>query len=156
MTNYEDPDKYNRCIEDIGELLRQTVRTCQVLERQQIRTHGFTSSQCYILLEILKAESMTINEISLKMGLEISTITRIMDNLVRDGLVVRTRSPRDKRIVEALLTEAGRREAIKLRNSIHSYYQNIISLLPAGHVREVMSATQQLLTAVVQAGNKDA
>ena len=155
MPSDDNLDKYNRCIEDIGELLRRTVRTCQLFERQQIKTHGFTSSQCHLLLEILKAETMTINEISSKMNLEISTITRIMDNLVRDGFVVRTRSPQDKRIVEASLTKTGRQAAVKLRESIYSYYQNIISFLPRGHVREVMAAAQLLLTAVEQAGNKD-
>jgi MarR family transcriptional regulator, organic hydroperoxide resistance regulator len=152
--NTYNMDKYNRCIEDMGELLQRTVRICQLFEREQIKVHGFTSSQCYILLEILKNETLTINEISAKMNLEISTITRIMDNLVRDQLIIRNRSTQDKRIVEARLTEKGQHEATQLRASIRDYYKHVISHLPPGHVREVMHAVELLLTAVAQSNNR--
>ncbi|QDR81633.1 MarR family winged helix-turn-helix transcriptional regulator [Sporomusa termitida] len=149
-----DIDKYNRCVEDIGLLLQRTVRICQLFEREQIKVHGFTSSQCYILLEILKNGPLTINEISTKMNLEISTITRIMDNLVRDQFLVRNRLLHDKRVVEAALTDKGLLAANKLRASISDYYKNVISHLPPGHVREVMSAVELLLTAVEQANRQ--
>lgn len=144
-------EKYNRCVEDIGELLQKSVRTFQQLEREQIRVHGFTSSQCYILLEIYKHDVLSINEISEKMRLEISTITRIMNNLVRDQLVVRKRALHDKRVVEAVLTEKGREAARQLRVSIDNYYRNVISNLPRGHVRQVMSAVELLVTALEKA-----
>lgn len=143
-----EDEKYNRCVEDIGDLLQKTVRIFQLFERQQIKQHGFTSSQCYILLEVLKYGSLTINEISVKMKLEISTITRIMDNLVRDKLLLRQKSIQDKRIVEAVLTEDGRQAALKLKESIMKNYQEVISYLPRGHVREVMSSVELLLIAL--------
>ncbi|WP_019552975.1 MarR family winged helix-turn-helix transcriptional regulator [Propionispira raffinosivorans] len=144
-------EKYNRCIEDIGELLQKTVRGFQMFEKEQIRIHGFTHSQCYILLEILKHGSLTINEISVKMKLEASTITRIMDNLVRDHLLMRQRSTFDKRIVEAILTEQGHTAAVRLEASIKMYYRNVIKNLPRGHVREIMSAVEALLGALEKA-----
>jgi len=144
-------EKYNRCIEDIGELLQKTVRGFQMFEKEQIRVHGFTHSQCYILLEIFKHGSLTINEISAKMKLEASTITRIMDNLVRDHLLIRQRSTLDKRIVEAILTEQGHAAAARLDASIKLYYRKVISNLPRGHVREIMSAVEALLRALEKA-----
>lgn len=146
-------DKYNRCVEDIGDLLQKTVRIFQMFERAQIKVHGFTHSQCYILLEVFKHGPLTINEISGKMKLEISTITRIMDNLVRDQLMMRQRSSMDKRIVHAVLTEQGKQEAQKLQESITTYYQNVISNLPRGHVREVMSSVELLLSALEKAND---
>jgi DNA-binding MarR family transcriptional regulator len=143
-----EDEKYNRCVEDIGDLLQKTVRIFQLFEREQIKQHGFTSSQCYILLEVLKCGSLSINEISGKMKLEISTITRIMDNLVRDKLLLRQRSIQDKRIVEAKLTEEGKRAALNLKESIMQNYQEVISHLPRGHVREVMSSVELLLIAL--------
>lgn len=146
-----EEEKYNRCIEDIGELLQKTVRTFQILEREQIKLHGFTSSQCYILLEIYKHQSLSINEISEKMHLEISTITRIMNNLVRDELIFRKKSIYDKRVVEAVLTEKGKEGAMQLQKSIENYYKDVISNLPRGHVREVMDAVELLVTALEKA-----
>ena len=146
-----EEEKYNRCIEDIGELLQKAVRTFQIFEREQIRVHGFTNSQCYLLLEIDKHHTLSMNEISEKMRLEISTITRIMNNLVRDGLVLRNRSTYDKRVVEAVLTEEGKEVAQNLQQSIGNYYKNVISNLPSGHVREVMGTVELLVTALEKA-----
>lgn len=144
-------DKYTRCVEDIGDLLQKTVRTLQMLEREQIRVHGFTSSQCYILLEIHKHGILSINEISDKMRLEISTITRIMNNLVRDQLILRTRATHDKRVVEAVLTDKGKEAAKELQASIVNYYKEVILNLPRGHVREVMNAVELLVAALGKA-----
>lgn len=146
-----EEEKYNQCIEDIGILLQKAVRTFQLLEREQIRVHGFTSSQCYILLEIYKHQTLSINEISEKMRLEISTVSRIMNNLVRDELILRKRSVFDKRVVEAILTEKGKEIAQQLQKSIVNYYEGVISNLPRGHVREVMSAVELLVNALEKA-----
>lgn len=143
-----EDEKYDRCVEDIGILLQKTVRIFQMFEKETIRIHGFTYSQCYVLLEILKCGSLTMNEISSKMHLGNSTITRIMDNLVRDHLILRQRSVQDKRMVEAVLTEQGTEAAQKLQRGITLYYQKIISNLPRGHVREVMNSVELLLSAV--------
>jgi DNA-binding MarR family transcriptional regulator len=141
-------EKYNRCVEDMGVLLQKTVRIFQQLEREQIKVHGFTSSQCYILLEIYKHEVLSINEISENMHLEISTITRIMNILVRDGLILRNRSHHDKRVVEAVLTDKGKQAAEQLKISIDNYYREVISNLPRGHVREVMGAVGLVIAAL--------
>ena len=146
-----EEEKYQRCVEDIGELLQKAVRAFQQLEREQIKAHGFTSSQCYLLLELYRHETLSINEISEKMRLEISTVTRIMNNLVRDGLLLRKKSITDKRVVEAFLTDKGRESAHALQNSIEAYYRNVIAHLPRGHVREVMGSVEQLVTAVEKA-----
>lgn len=127
------------------------MRTFQILEKKQIRMHGFTSSQCYILLEIYKHQTLSINEISEKMRLEISTITRIMNNLVRDEFILRKRSAYDKRVVEAILTEKGKAIAQQLQKSIANYYKDVIANLPRGHVREVMSAVELLVNALEKA-----
>ena len=146
-----EEEKYQKCVEDIGELLQKAVRAFQQLEREQIKAHGFTSSQCSLLLELYRHETLSINEISEKMRLEISTVTRIMNNLVRDGLLLRQKSAIDKRVVEASLTDKGRDAAHALQNSIEAYYKNVIAYLPRGHVREVMGSVEQLVTAVEKA-----
>ena len=148
MEQLLDQEKYNRCVEDIGALLQKAVRTLQAFEREQIRTHGFTSSQCYILLALLRSGPLTMNEISGRLHLEISTITRIIDNLVRDGWLVRRRTAEDKRVVEAVLTESGRREAQQLQSGIMDYYRNVILHLPRGRVREMMNSMECLLDAL--------
>lgn len=54
-------------------------------------------------------------------------------------------------VIEAALTEKGKEFAQQLQKSIVNYYKNVISNLPRGHVREVMSAVELLVTALEKA-----
>ncbi|WP_196594025.1 MarR family winged helix-turn-helix transcriptional regulator [Pectinatus sottacetonis] len=144
-------EKYQRCIDDIGILLQKTVRTFQILEREQIKKHGLTNSQCYILLELRKFKILPIKELSQHLHLDISTITRVMNNLVRDKFIIKKRSSYDRRSIEASLTAKGLSTANILKKDIDDYYRKVIEQLPPGHVREVMSSFELLVEALADA-----
>lgn len=139
------------CISEVGELVQRLVRVFQLFERDQIKIHGFTSSQCYTLLELLKQESISMNELSNKMNLDTSTMTRVIDNLVRDELVKRVRDENDRRFVVVELTSKGQDVAQSLNHSIEAYYQKITENLPLGQTEQVLTSVQQLLTAFEKA-----
>lgn len=139
------------CITEVGELVQRLVRVFQLFERDQIKIHGFTSSQCYTLLELHKQDALSMNELSAKMNLDTSTMTRVIDNLVRDGLVARVRDENDRRFVVVELTPKGQEVAQNLSESIETYYQKIIANLPQGQIDQVLTSVQQLLTAFEKA-----
>ena len=135
------------CVDEVGSLVQRLVRTFQIFERDQIKVFGFTSSQCYSLLELLKTDGLAMSELSTKMNLDTTTMTRVIDNLVRDGLVVRRRDESDRRYVVLALTDKGREVAVKLDHSIREYYRAIIANLPVGDVDIVLGSVKLLLTA---------
>lgn len=139
------------CVDEVGSLVQRLVRTFQIFERDQIKVFGFTSSQCYSLLGLLKMGSMAMSELSTKMNLDSTTMTRVVDNLVRDGLVERNKDEGDRRFVVIALTEKGTGVATKLDDSIRHYYRAIIANLPAGETESVLSSVQRLLTAFERA-----
>lgn len=139
------------CVEEVGEVVQRLTRLLQLFERDQIKVFGVTSSQCYALLEIERTNGLTMNELSTKMNLDTSTMTRIMDNLVRDGLVQRVRDESDRRYVVVQLTEQGQECAQKLRASIEKYYCDIITAIPVGNVDQVLASVNTLLTAFEKA-----
>ncbi len=139
------------CVEEVGEVVQRLTRLLQLFERDQIKVYGITSSQCYTLLEIERSSGLTMNELSTKMNLDTSTMTRIMDNLVRDGLVKRVRDKGDRRFVVVQLTEQGQECAQKLRASIEKYYCDIITAIPVGQVDQVLASVNTLLTAFEKA-----
>lgn len=143
----ESTNDENCCIDEVGEMVQKLVRIFQLFERDQIKVHGFTSSQCYTLIEILRAESLTMNELSDKMNLDSSTMTRVIDKLVRDNLIRRERDESDRRIVLVSLTDKGQEAAGKLRSSVNEYYRKIISNMPLGKTDEVLNAVAILLKA---------
>jgi DNA-binding MarR family transcriptional regulator len=140
-------DDENCCVDEVGEMVQKLVRMFQLFERDQIKVHGFTSSQCYSLIEIFKSGSLTMNELSDRMNLDTSTMTRVVDKLVRDELIKRKKDEADGRIVLVALTEKGKEAATMLNSSVTKYYKKIISSIPEGTVDEVLRAVSVLLEA---------
>lgn len=149
------PDKGNQedncCVEEVGQMVQKLVRVFQLFERDQIKVHGFTSSQCYAMLEILKNGSLTMNELSDKMNLDSSTMTRVIDKLVRDELVYRDRDSSDRRIVVVSLTDKGSEAAKKLSSSVNEYYKKIVENIPEGEVLDILGCVSKLLKAFEKA-----
>jgi MarR family transcriptional regulator, organic hydroperoxide resistance regulator len=137
----------NCCVEEVGEVVQKLVRVLQMFERDQVKPYGFTSTQCYVLLEILKVQSLTMNELSDKLNLNSSTMTRVIDNLVRDGYITRTRDEVDRRIVLVSLTNEGIEAAKTLNESVNNYYKKIIAGIPEGQVDNVLNSVNLLLDA---------
>lgn len=141
----------NCCVDEVGEMIQKLVRVFQLFERDQIKVHGFTTTQCYTLLEISKFGSLSMNEISEKMNLNSSTMTRILDKLVRDDYILRCKDDNDKRIVIVSLTEKGIEAASKLNDSVKAYYKKIIQNIPEGQVEEILKSVNILQKAFEKA-----
>lgn len=147
LLNVENKTDDNCCVDEVGSVVQELVRMFQLFERDQIKIFGFTSSQCYCLLEILKAQSLSMNELSDIMNLDTSTMTRIVDKLVRDNLIARDKDEKDRRVVVVSLTYKGKDAAIELKDSINKYYKKIIQNIPQGKVEEVLNSANLLLNA---------
>lgn len=136
------------CLEELGEIIRKLVRAFQMFERDQVRVLGFTFSQCYALLEVAREEGLSMNDLSDRMNLDGSTMTRVVDILVRDGWLERARPEVDRRVVRVSLTGKGREMASRLEENIEAYYRKVLENLPAGQVDTVLESTRQLLHAL--------
>lgn len=135
------------CIDEVGKMVQHLVRVMQLFERDQIKPHGFTSSQSYILIELKKSKQLTMNELSEKMNVTTSTMTRLINNLVRDKYVERYKDEDDRRIVLVRLTQGGIEVAEKLELAISDYYRRIVDSLPEGQIDDVLKSVSLLIKA---------
>ena len=62
--------------------------------------------------------------------LEASTITRVVDILVRDGIVIRDRTENDRRSVSVSLTPTGRELAAFLAEGTSSFHEDVLARIP--------------------------
>ena len=97
------------------EILTVAYQRFNALERGEKRCFGVSMSQC-VALETLRREGpVPVRELSDRIGLDTSTVTRLVDGLVRDGLARRARDEGgDRRRVFVSLTDAGRELAGRL------------------------------------------
>jgi DNA-binding MarR family transcriptional regulator len=139
------------CLIELGDTVHNLVRLVHLFERDQIKPYGFTTTQAYVLIELYNKGSLQMSELSDKLNVKISTMTRVVDKLVRDKYLSRERSADDKRVVNIYLSIKGTQAASKLIKSINKYYQDIISFLPSGRVVEVLECTSLLIKAFEKA-----
>ncbi len=139
------------CVEEVGQVVQRLVRMMHLFERDQIKVFSFTASQCYTLLTVKKNGELTMRELSDKMNVDSSTMTRIVSVLVRDGYLERQRSAEDRRVVTVVLSEKGQEAAASLEQNIEKYYLDTINALPAEQVQSVLSAVTLLLNAFEKA-----
>ena len=135
------------CVDELAELVQDLVRTLQTFEKGQITKTGFTMSQCYTLFHIEANTLLTMKQLSEKMNLDSSTVTRNVNKLVRDNYLKRRRSPQDRRVVQIQLTEKGEKAVGELSQEVSGFYRKIIDEIPEGQVLQVFKSVDILLTA---------
>lgn len=75
----------------------------------QTASNGTLTLSQYSLLQTLATRSEAqVRELAAEAGIAASTATRILDALERRGIIRRTRSPEDRRVVTVTLTDFGR------------------------------------------------
>ncbi len=135
-----------------SELIGQLIRRLSLLNRDQMVCYGVTLSQCYVLETLFQKGKRTMNELSQEQGVTVSTMTRIVDVLVRDDIVRRENDPKDRRIVCIELTEKGEDLATKLEVCTQEFMSKILENIPE-EKREQVIESMSLLDKAVEAFN---
>lgn len=76
---------------------------------QRMQAYGETlTAMQFGVLQMLQYETLTVSVISQRMGMDPSSIVRLIDSLERKGLAARSADPHDRRRNPIQLTDAGR------------------------------------------------
>ncbi|MCP4723581.1 MAG: MarR family transcriptional regulator [bacterium] len=113
-----DKNKYDKQIEIFHKEIVELVKKYQFRDRNQVICCGVSVSQCYILETLNTYGSMNVQDLADKMHLKISTITRVLDQLVKKEFVTRIQDPKDMRYRLVELTKEGRKIHNKLWSTV--------------------------------------
>ncbi len=111
-------------------LLRAYVSATRRLNAQLTADHGLTLSDYEVLVRLARAPDRRMRRVDLaeQVLLTASGITRLLDGLERSGLVERGACATDRRVVYAVLTDAG---LAKVRAAATSHLVQIEALFGA-------------------------
>ncbi|EXJ14053.1 MarR family winged helix-turn-helix transcriptional regulator [Imhoffiella purpurea] len=108
MNEYLQPKinrhKQHRC-DEVLIALRRVIRAVDLHSRRLVRSHGLTAPQALILKELVASGPVSVGHIAQRINLSQATVTDILTRLESRGLVVRERSPIDRRRVLVTPTE---------------------------------------------------
>lgn len=138
--------------EEKARVLRESVRLLErylgVLEDGEMSCCGLTMAQCHALVEIGRAGSLSLVELSKVLNLDNSTMSRTVNNLVNSGMAERALDPNDRRYVKIKLTEEGQHHYIEIEDSMNNYFEQIFKIIPDDKKEQVLESLQILLTAI--------
>lgn len=132
--------------EDTGELEEQTflalLRAAEALDDQLaevLRDHDLSTVQYHVLRLLRSAGPHGLNCGDIRDGLVTRTadLTRLLDRLVRAGLVFRGRSAADRRQVQVRISDAGLGLLAGLDGSVAAFHHQVLGALGSRRLRRL-------------------
>ena len=93
--------------QDVLVALRRIIRATDIQSKRIAKSSGLTIPQVMVLRSIGTLGDVTVKRLAEEVSLSQATVTTILNRLETRGLVVRVRSARDKRVVNARLLPEG-------------------------------------------------
>jgi len=139
----------NNCSE-FRELLRLLVRKLGGFDKTQFSCCGITLAQCHALVEIGRTGTLSLNDLSEILGLDNTTLSRTVNNLVHEGLVNRGLNLDDRRYVVITLTPKGYDLFQNIEKNMGEYYQKVMLLIPVEKRNQVVESLKIILQSMEQ------
>jgi len=112
--------------------------------RREARAEGISPEQVSLLVAIKYAPGIGVRELALRERVSPPALTRHVDRLERDGLVVRTPSPDDRRRVGLTLSDEGRRALRRVRSRRTAWLATRLAGLTEDELARVEAAIEPL------------
>jgi DNA-binding MarR family transcriptional regulator len=115
--------------------------------RDLFRQHGLTPTQFNVLRILIRRapEGVSCGEIAAELLHRVPDVTRLLDRMVRDGLVQRGRSRSDRRVVLNTLTEEGRQRCVALYEPIAEVHAQQFAGIPDEELQRVTDLLQKVV-----------
>jgi DNA-binding MarR family transcriptional regulator len=126
----------------------ELIKKYQFRDRNQLTYSGISVSQCYILETLQRFDALTVNELANKMHLSISTITRVVEPLVKKGYIQREQDPADLRVRLLSLTQKGLLMFKKSWQNVFESEKIILANFPPEHRDMLVELLKKLNKAV--------
>jgi DNA-binding MarR family transcriptional regulator len=142
----------NKQTERLGEAFSGLIRAYQFRDRNEICCHDVSVSQCYTMEALQRHGPLTMGQIGEHLYLDVSTVTRVVDQLAKQGYVERVTDPDDRRVIRAALTRSGTTSVNRIRESLLDDYRGVLEAIPVGSRKDVIDAIELLLNAFTSRG----
>lgn len=133
---------------EFGELLKQFLIDLQSLFRTSTKKLNVTLPQI-ILITSIPIDGIDMSTLSYRIGVDNSTLTRLIDILMRNKVVRKIKNPKDGRSYIILLTNIGEKLQFKIDQQIDQFGSKLYSRIPIedqDEVKETLSSLHWLIS----------
>ncbi|MEI8190792.1 MAG: MarR family transcriptional regulator [candidate division NC10 bacterium] len=118
--------------ERLHRLTKELICRYQFRDWNQICCYGISISQSHILDVLAEEGDLTMQRLAKRMFKSVSTMTRVVAQLVRRGYVKRRQDPEDRRAVWISITPQGKAIVAAVNRDLVETQKAILRDLPAG------------------------
>ncbi|MBY0468357.1 MAG: MarR family transcriptional regulator [Burkholderiaceae bacterium] len=129
-------------------LLREVARMYTRAQRVVADCCRTTSTQCHLLTELGRSGPLSVSELSTRVLLERSWVSRAVDGMAERGLVTKELDPNDARSRLVTLTDDGERTVKDLNRTLDEHAEQLLGSLSERDRRAVENSMLLLLKAL--------
>jgi DNA-binding MarR family transcriptional regulator len=130
--------------EDLGSLFGLITRRLIAAEGPLLDDHGLSMWGYSVLSQLARQSGVNQLTLATAIGYDKSRLIALLDELERDGLVVREPDPADRRNRQVRLTTAGQARHAAVRADIRAMEDDLLGELTAAERRSLMSVLARL------------
>jgi DNA-binding MarR family transcriptional regulator len=133
---------------EFGELLKQFLIDLQSLFRTSTKKLNVTLSQI-TLISSIPIDGIDMSTLSHRIGVDNSTLTRLIDILIRNNFVRKDKNPNDGRSFIISLTNSGEKLLFRIEEEIDQFGSKLYNKIPIedqDEVKEVLSSLHWLIS----------
>jgi DNA-binding MarR family transcriptional regulator len=143
MTGPAEPE-----VEEFHRVFTELVRKYQFRDRQGLACHGLSVSQCHALEVLGEGRPLRMGRLAARLHLSVSTMTRIVDQLVAKELARRWHDADDRRVCRVALSEQGEALYRVVRRAILAREREVLESLRPEEREALVEGLSQLSNAV--------
>jgi DNA-binding MarR family transcriptional regulator len=134
-----------------AELLARVAREVTIRQSSEICCGDLTLEQFQTLTAVSASDQLSIGSLSAQLRVDVSTMSRNVALLERNGYVLRARSAEDGRIVHVAMTAKGKRALHTLRCGERDVLGDVFDRLPLAQRPRVLAALESLSACLTDA-----
>ena len=138
------------------ELLSQVAREITLRQASEVCCGDVTLEQFQTLRAVAASDQLSIGALSAQLRVDLSTMSRIVTVLEKNGYLLRARSSEDGRIVHVRITPKGKRALETLRCDERDVLKDVYERVPVGERPKVVRALEVLRTCLDDSNASDA
>jgi DNA-binding MarR family transcriptional regulator len=126
-------------------LLARATHTVRRAFQDELRAHAVSEPMWLVLASLSDGSAATVSHLSEIAMLQQPTMTKLLDQMEGEALVVRSRDARDRRSVRIHLTEAGEAKAQRLIQAAVRYEALLTKPYPQGELAAAKEVLHKLV-----------
>ena len=135
--------EHKQLVEKSRQSFTRMARFFNQLMREQLFCGPVTVQQCYTL-EALKDGPKSMSALAAEVALHQSTLTRIVEKLEKQNLLIRRRKENNQRTVEVQITEIGKQVYALLEAQSSHMISELLNMIPQSRRVAVVQSMEEL------------